>query len=652
MKQTAGELFRSLAFQITHDLPAYETALAALSDSNLKLDKLDARTIWEKLFVSVLFTLSGEFPLYWIIDAVDYAESAYTIIELFSNLVSSQIPIHLLLTSRDSPLIRTALKRVHAITLVDWICLDNNVNDIRFYVKSEKQYMPGSQSLREWIVDQLVDRAEGSFLWVYLALREISECHEEKHIRQVLDDIPSEMEDLYRHMERTITDLKKPADIALAKMILAWTTFSRRSLRRDELLEALRPEHENILDLSRTISQLCGHFVEIDSNDYVTLVHHTAREYLINKASTPFLLDRGDAHEGLFKKTLLMYIHRHLRTKIDQETLPALYAYAATSWAYHLSQSTLESEDALNLLSKFFSGTYVFPWIHALAVLRQLNVLVSTSQALTAFINQQRSFYQRRIAILDRVADFDTLERWAIDLLKIVGKFGAILLEDPTAIYSYIPPFCPHNSQIYKLQRRSPGLLSVEGLSNNDDWDDLLARLSVGPEQEASQIACSESFIAVLTSAGKIILWDSVTFEEHRILVHKELVHIFCFSNLEDLLATYGYETTKIWSVSSGHLIRELANPFHGKPLALTFAPKDHVLLVGLNTRTFARHVLSDPHLDEWESIDSTVFSEDAGIAGAVLNSPTAIHSVLKDFRWRLLIGATLFRSGLSNHQN
>ena len=625
-KQTAGDLLRSLAFQITRDLPDYEAALAALSESNLKLEKLDARSLWEKLFVSFLFTLRSEIPLYWIIDAVDDAESANAIIELFSNLASSQIPIHLLLTSRDSPPIRTALKRVDATTSVDWISLDNNVNDIRLYVNSEKKYMPGSPKLREWIVDQLVDRAEGSFLWVYLALREISECHEEKHVRQVLDDIPSEMEDLYRRMERTIAELRRPADTALAKMVLAWTTYSRRSLHTDELLEALKPEHDNILDLRRTINQLCGHFVEIDGNNYVTLVHHTAREYLINKASTPFLLDRADAHEELFKKTLLMYIHRHLRAKIDQETMPPLYAYAATSWAYHLGESTLESEDALNLMSKFFSGTYVFPWIHALAALRHLNVLVSTSQALTAFINQQRSFYQRRMAVLDRVADFDTLELWAVDLLKIVGKFGANLLEDPTAIYSYIPPFCPPNSQIYKLQRRSPGLLSVEGLSNNDDWDDLLARLSVGPEHEASKIACSERFIAVLTLAGKITLWNSVTFEGYRDFVHQELVHMFCFSHGGDLLATYGYKTTKIWSVISGHLIRELVNPSQVRPLALTFAPKDRVLLVGLDTRTFARHVLGDPHIDGWESIDSAVFSEDAGITGAVLNSPTAIH--------------------------
>ena len=626
VKQTAGDLLRSLAYQITFDLPAYESALTALSENNLKLEKMDARAIWDKLFVSVLFTLKSEPPLYWIIDALDDAESAQTIVELFSTLVSSRIPIRVLVTTRHSPLVRTAMKRAEATIAVSSICLDNNLHDIRHYVNSERYFMPGSPRLRQWIADQLVDRAEGSFLWVYLALREISECHEEKHIMQVLHDIPSEMERLYRHMEGTIASLKKPFDIALARMILAWTTYSRRSLHTDELLQALKPEHENILDLRRTINQLCGHFVEVDSNDYVTLVHHTAREYLINKASIPFLLKRDDAHEEIFKKTLLMYIHRNLRTKMDQEPLPPLYEYAATSWAYHLSRSSLESEDALSLMSKFFSGPFVLPWIQALAMMRQLRVLVTTSQALTAFIYQQRGFYQKRIAFLDRMADFEILELWAVDLLKLVGKFGANLLEDPTSIYNYIPPFCPHNSQIYKLQHRSPGLLSVEGLSNNNEWDDLLARLSVGSEHEASTIACSGRFFAVLTSAGKIILWDSVTFEEYRTFSHQELVYLFCFSDDGEMLATYGFATTKIWSVSSGQLLHELANPAQVKPLALVFTPKNSFLLAGLNTRTFVRHTVGDSDSNEWENLDSASFSEDAGIEGTVLNSPTAMH--------------------------
>ena len=626
VKQTAGDLLRSLAYQITLDLPAYKTTLAALSESNLKLEMMDARAIWDKLFVSALFTLEFETPLYWIIDALDDADSAQTIVELFPSLVPSHTPIRVLVTTRHSPLVRTAMQRAEATISVSSICLDNNIHDIRYYVDSERHYMPGNPRLRQWIVDQLVDRAEGSFLWVYLALREISECHEERHIVQVLHDIPSEMERMYQHMEKTIEGLKKPFDKALARMILAWTTYSRRSLHTDELLQALKPEHENILDLRRTINQLCGHFVEIDSNDYVTLVHHTAREYLINKVEVPFLLGREDAHEEIFKKTLLMYIHRNLRTKMDQEPLPPLYAYAATSWAYHLSRSSPESEDALNLMCKFFSQPFVLPWIQALATMRQLRVLVTTSQTLTAFTYQQRGFYQKRIAFLDRMSDFDTLELWAVDLLKLVGKFGANLLEDPTSIYSYIPPFCPYNSQISKLQRRSPGLLSVEGLSNNDEWDNLLARLSVGSEHKASRIACSRQFLAVLTCAGKIILWDSVTFEEYCTFSHQELVHLFCFSTDGEMLATYGYKTTKVWSVSWGHLIYELANPALVTPLALTFTRKDSVLLAGLNTGTFAQHVLGDPDSNEWQSLDSAIFSEDAGIEGTVLNSPTALH--------------------------
>ena len=133
------------------------------------------------------------------------------------------------------------------------------------------------------------------------------------------------MEDLYRRMEGAITKLRRHDDIELTKLIMAWTTHSRRPLRADELLQALQPEHSNVLDLRRTIDQLCGHFVEIDSNNYVTLVHYTAREYLINKSSIPFLLAPEDAHEELFRKTLSLYMHRSVRRMTDREILPPFY---------------------------------------------------------------------------------------------------------------------------------------------------------------------------------------------------------------------------------------------------------------------------------------------------------------------------------------
>src|SRR6266536_422474 len=66
-KRSANSLFRSLAFQIARDVPAFHRAISEMSDDGLRLEKTDARTVWHKIFVSVLFKIDLSRPLYWVI---------------------------------------------------------------------------------------------------------------------------------------------------------------------------------------------------------------------------------------------------------------------------------------------------------------------------------------------------------------------------------------------------------------------------------------------------------------------------------------------------------------------------------------------------------------------------------------------------------
>ena len=228
------------------------------------------------------------------------------------------------------------------------------------------------------------------------------------------------------------------------------------------------------------------------------------------------------------------------------------------------------------------------------------------------------------MSLLDRHSQLELLELWSRDLLKIVGKFGGNLLQDPTAIYKNIPPFCPRNSQIYRQFGRSLSPpLSVDGLSHAD-WDDCLARLSVGTQHQALMIVCSGRFLAILTDAGTIILWDARTFEQIQILYHQEYVHTICFSNSGDKLASYGIRTTKIFSVSSGNLLEKVPNLAHSRALCMTFAQADSTLLVGLDVRKVVRLVLARAS-EGWKALSSTIFREELPIEGTVLNSPTGM---------------------------
>ena len=623
-KQSAGDFLKSLAFQIAQDIQDFHDLLTTMSDKGVRLDKMDSWSIWQKLFVSMLFDLESNAPLYWVIDALDESDSQLAIIEHFKDLVSSKVVIHVLITSRQIPAIKVAFDRIAIGISVLSLSLDNNKDDIRHYATSEKEFMRGSPQFRQQIVDRLVDQAGGSFLWVHLVLKEISQCHSEIDIQKVLKEVPSGMEDLYGRMATTINNLKRPSDVSLASSILAWATYSRRSLHTEELLEALKPEHPRILNLEDTINQVCGHFVKLDKRDnrnYVSLVHYTAREYLVKTSSISFFLEPEAAHEKIFRKTLSIFIHRNLRTRLSEEPWPPLYAYSASSWGFHLSRSSEESEQALEMLTKFFSGGFVLPWIQAVAMIGELKSLVYTSQSIAAFARQYQSFYARRLSLNCHLADFEVLELWAIDLLKIVGKFGGHLLQDPTAIYKYIPQFCPQNSRIYQQfghAHSSP--LRVEGLSNAE-WDDCLARLSVGAKNEALLIRCFGRFLAILTSKGNTILWDSCSFEEIRTFIHQEHVHNICFSNKGEMFASYGSKSTRIWKTSDGQLLHDTASPPNVRPLDLRFSISDSVLIAALDTRKVTRLDLANV-AQGWQFSTSAIFQEDSTIPGTNPNSP------------------------------
>lgn len=91
------------------------------------------------------------------------------------------------------------------------------------------------------------------------------------------------------------------------------------------------------------------------------------------------------------------------------------------------------------------------------------------------------------------------------------------------------------------------------------------------------------------------------------------------------MLATYGFETTRIWVFSMGWLLYKLINLSQTQPLALKFSQGDSMLLVGLNTRKLATFELGNLG-QAWEQRHSTIFQEDIEIEGIVLNSPTAVR--------------------------
>lgn len=628
-KRSLSTMLRSMAYQIARDLPAFKRSLTELSAEGLNLEKAEPSLLWKKLFESVLFTMDLSTPLYWVIDALDESEFPKALLELLRSIASSQTPLRVLIFSRKTEPLSVAFRRLASslpLELIEKDGSDFNATDIHTLVTSEITHMRGSDELRHKVSQTIESRAQGSFLWARLVLEDIVSCHSEDAIQEALDDIPNDMNNLYRRMELTILNNPRKSNTALAKALLRWTTCASRLLTLEELSQALRPQFSEILDLRRTIQEVCGQFIIINKHDQVTIVHQTARDYLVKNSDYESFIDLAKSHEELFVKSISVLCDASLRSKFThtqhalRDTEPFLF-YAATSWMHHLRNTRVASDEALDSLVKLFKNLSVLTWIHVLALLNQLELLVKAAKVLTNFISNRRKLNVTKNPLLHRLSDLDSLDRWTVDLVKMVGKFSRQLLSDPTVIYRLIPPLSPEYSIIHQqFHQLDSAELVVRGVSDTY-WNDNLARIALPNGEQAWNVTCAGQSLAVLGSTGTVYIWNASNFTETCTLRHLEPVTAFCFNSKGNKIVTYGLRSTKFWSVPSSQLLSCTPNPADSKAMSITFADNDAKVLAGSDDRVI-RYLHTKDLEEGWQIVSEGLLKESSLVEGTFVNSP------------------------------
>ncbi|KAL5348092.1 hypothetical protein ACLOAV_006572 [Pseudogymnoascus australis] len=592
-KRSLGNCLRSLAYQIAKQLPSYRKALLDMNLGTAGLGKLDARTVWQKLFVGALFKEQDLPPIYWAIDAIDEADDNGALLELFQTIPFASIPIKIIISSRPSPELDLQFSRLKSKVVVDILPLNGTSQDIKAFVETEIQLWHALGNHKAQITDRLLQTAQNNFLWIRIVMNRILQCVSMEEMETILNDLPPDMENLYKRMEARI----EAKNINLAKIILTWAACSRRPLKMEELAEALQLESPGLLQaLDVTINRVCGQFVIVDATKHLLMVHKTGKEYLTKTTEGRLAINSTEAHKHMFAKCMLI-MERMPPQRAERRGIPDSdatsekyrpFEYAVTSWAYHLNLCSPEDEE-LNILFKFLKTTTVLTWIWVLASLGQLKRLVYASRSLNSLVRKIR----RQVAVQDpafrRMQDLESTEMWAIDLLKIIGKFGTDLTSQSISIKDHIAPFCPQGSMIYQnfaLGARSPPALSIKGISATK-WDDSLAKLTMKKGTMPSSIRNSGSRIAITTIGvkGKIMIYDAVTFEVIHVLEHKEIIKASSFSNKGDRLVSSGFKTTKIWDITSGAIVWQKPNLPRCRAMTIAFSPDDSKLFLGAEDR-------------------------------------------------------------------
>ncbi|KAJ5713879.1 uncharacterized protein N7483_011060 [Penicillium malachiteum] len=454
-------LLRLIAYQIGQQMPDYRFKIAELVDEGTDLETADPKTIWESPSKSRLFKMEQNSPLYWIIDGLDEASDARATIKLFSEIGLSNAPIRILLFSRPTLEISRGLGKDPLSVRQGNISVEGHMEDLYTHIRQELS-MSGNSEFKDSIVQRIVEGSRNKFLWVRLAVEKLNACYTLGDVEHILQELPS------------------------------------------ELTQILHDDRSGMLDLQQSITDLCGGFIVVGKSGNVTMIHHSAREYLLSDQDRPFSINQAVAHGKLFLSCMRCLMAIGLRAKLSWNDKPEFLDYSAMWWSSHLPQISLIRESTFNILKKFLTGHYVLTWMDALVVTKQLRVLIRASKTLSKCSIPWNSALPSTSSDISHIEERQLLEARATDFMKILGRFGTILQRNPEAIYKAIPPFCPRNSAIYQqfgkseVKRKNLEIMGIQML----DWDDLVARLSFG------------TYAASISSAGThigVLVWDSST---------------------------------------------------------------------------------------------------------------------------------------------
>ncbi|KAH7312661.1 hypothetical protein B0I35DRAFT_60212 [Stachybotrys elegans] len=617
-KQSLSFILRSMAFQIATQLPAYAARLRKLQAAGRDLKTVHFSLIWKLLYQQSLIQLPQEEPIYIVLDGLDEAQTPEELFRLFRDPQSESWPLRLLVVSRKTNDISLAWHKLERIMPSEEITLGKNQEDLLRYIRGRMDM--ADDEAYQGVIRSLLDRAKDNFLWVTLAVQRINECYTIEDMEDALTTLPPGMESLYDRMASTVQTQAAKGGKGLGTTILGWAVCAQRSLNLKELGDAL--SSEGVMDMHRTITDLCGGFVVIDAIGNVSLVHETARDYLTrarNDEMKPLLTETMSIHAKILGRCIARLVDPTLRNLVARKKPPALLDYAATHWFIHLSHCDPTDPKALQTAGKFLKGHPVLNWINLVVATGQLGTLVTASRYLRDVGHGASDAIPPSFS-----RDMSLISDWATDLVKIVGKFGDRLVKHPDSIYKLIPPFCPEASVIHQqFGRKEVKTLQVNA-TNNDTWDDCLSRFSIDEGLSASAVVTGGSHIAILATAktiSYIFMYDSQTFEKGQCMKHPERVLGIQLDPSGNILISYGFLTTRIWDTGTGECRKIVKNPPR--------RPRPHSIIVSDDGKRCVvaseDRCIRSLSLDKEEDVDWTLITkiEEEKVDGTILNFPT-----------------------------
>jgi hypothetical protein len=400
----ASAVLRGLIYLLVDQQPSLMSHVRKRYDQAPETIFNDANSwvVLSEVFKNILTDLQSSSP-YLVIDALDECTTGLPkLLDLVIDTCVTLPGIKWLVSSRNQYDIEHKLKHMQRECALSLELKENAAQvdrSVDMYIDYKLSLMGLPRTLHDRVRDVLREKADGTFLWVALVIKELEspQCIEPL---ELVEEVPTGLHPLYDLMFKRIQELKRTVSIRCRHM-LSIVTSSYRPLHLAELHSLCQlPEHVK----ATVVVAMCGCFLTVQNNE-VKLIHQSAKDYLCDDAASLQLLSPEQSHYDLFSQSLRLMsdvLHRDLYglkvpgTLVHEIRIPdpdplRAIRYSCIHWIDHLfaSDTTNGTHAAVlrdgGMIHTFLQKQSLY-WLEALSLCRSVPSGVTSIARLRAFV--------------------------------------------------------------------------------------------------------------------------------------------------------------------------------------------------------------------------------------------------------------------------
>ncbi|MCJ1228472.1 hypothetical protein MMC12_005133 [Toensbergia leucococca] len=407
----------------------------------------------KKLWDLILMYLSRFRSISMILDALDECIDPADAYEGVSKILS-QTPVKIILTGRPE---EHRLQNTGLSFLRLGIGPQEITEDIKTFLGTKTRGAFSCPSHRQFVIDKILSKAEGMFLWVKLVVLALESINRVSEIEDALSSLPIDLNAAYestiRRMHSNMKD--SPGMQRRCMEALRRLTCSLRPLRTIELFEAMTPDsdEDEILFTKEDLSSACDPLT-IEQNGIIQLIHFSAKEYLTgpslgearDQKLRAFHVDPSQTNFHLFR-ICLQYVQAPRTLKAFPPTGPdpaqrltktarvvkvanqlPFLEYATLNWIPHLLACRKTASTRFpTILPSFMTSSNTLVWIETYLTFNHRN---SDVLQLDRIVDDMSRW-------LTDEADEQVVELiwiWKTSLDSLLHEFGRPLIEEPNQV--------------------------------------------------------------------------------------------------------------------------------------------------------------------------------------------------------------------------